>query len=374
MIVETASWRANEGWRPAMPAPDGPGSLVLVFADAAVAAHPDRPLSELAAAWDGHAVLGCSTGGQVHGAELLDATLVATVVRFATTTVRAAHVEVARAGGSRRAGRELAERLDDPSLAAVLVVADGLTVNGSALLTGIGDVAGSVPVFGGLAADGQRFDWTWTLVGTETVGNHASAVGFYGDDLELGFGAGSGWRPFGPERLVTSSFGHVLHELDGRPAATVYHDYLGDRAGDLPGAAMFFPLELRDLDDRTVLRTPVGVDPDSASLSFAGDVPQGAGARLLRASTADLAHGATLAAKEAHLGGDELALAVSCCGRRHLMGERTEDELDAVAAALDPGTPLVGFYAYGALSAADGQLQNQTMTITTMRERSEGSR
>lgn len=354
--------------------PDGREAMVLAFADTTVADHPADPIGELARLWpEGH-LLGCSTAGQAIGARLGDDALVVTVVRFDTTAVVSAHVDLELSGGSRRAGRRLAEQLARPGLRGAFVLSDGLAVNGTALAAGFADILPDLPVSGGLAGDGDRFERTWTVVDGEPRSGWVSAVGFVGDDIEIGHGSGGGWDIFGPERVVTRSFGNVLYELDGQSVLGLYREYLGPSAKDLPGAAMFFPLQVRDLDERAMVRTVLHVDDADGSMTFGGDIPQGATAQLMRASTDNLVHGAHLAAKQASLGDDELAIAVSCVGRRMVLGERTDEELEAALDAFTDGMPMVAFYAYGELSPGDGvngvnDLHNQTMTITTLRER-----
>jgi hypothetical protein len=70
--------------------------------------------------------------------------------------------------------------------------------------------------------------------------------------------------------------------------------------------------------------------------------------------------------------GPQLAVAISCVGRRLVLGERTEEEIEATLEALAPGAELVGFYSYGEIGPhAEGfcDLHNQTMTVTTIGER-----
>jgi hypothetical protein len=66
------------------------------------------------------------------------------------------------------------------------------------------------------------------------------------------------------------------------------------------------------------------------------------------------------------------SILVSCIGRRLLMGQRTVEEVEAVAAELGAETFQLGFYSYGEISphATSGlcELHNQTMTITTLAE------
>ena len=45
-----------------------------------------------------------------------------------------------------------------------------------------------------------------------------------------------------------------------------------------------------------------------------------------------------------------LALAISCVGRRLVLGARTEEETEAALEALPPGSHQIGFYSYGEIS------------------------
>jgi hypothetical protein len=112
-------------------------------------------------------------------------------------------------------------------------------------------------------------------------------------------------------------------------------------------------------------------------MTFAGDVPEGWVAQLMRGHFARLATGAANAAVQARNesgngDGEKAAILVSCIGRRLLMGQHCVDEVEAAGTELGPETKRVGFYSYGEISphAASGvsELHNQTMTITVFRE------
>jgi hypothetical protein len=380
MIAATATWAAGSGWSPGLPVPpddsvESDRVVAIAFADRAAITHPDQPLAQLAAAWSGRSLVGCSTAGQVLGDRVLDHSVVVVTLRFASATVRCAHADLARSGSARRAGRELAEALAVPGLAAVLVLADGLSVNGTALAEGVADVLPDVPLAGALAADGDRFERTTTIVDGALVEGHATALGIVGDGVELGFGSQTGWQAFGPDRLVTRSFGNVLYELDGAPASDVYahylHHALGGAPNALPNAAWWLPLAVSDLDGRTVLRTARALHETEGSLTFTGDVAQGSTVRLGSATVDGLVHAAEIAAKEASTGHDEVVLVFGSAGRRALLGERSEDELAAVAAAVTPGATIVGFYGFGELAPVDGcnDVRDQSMTIVAIGER-----
>jgi hypothetical protein len=173
----------------------------------------------------------------------------------------------------------------------------------------------------------------------------------------------------------------VLFELDNEPALDLYERYLGEDAAGLPSTALLFPLRIYDPahPEQDIVRTILGIDHAQRSMTFAGDVPEGWIAQLMRGNFDRLAAGAAQAAREAqahldaaHHGGDQVALLVSCIGRRLLMGQNTLDEVEAAGGELATHAKRIGFYSYGEISphrvSGVSQLHNQTMTITTISE------
>jgi hypothetical protein len=379
MQVDTFQYRPNSGFSPSLPSDlDSPRTLVLVFAAPELGDRPEL-FTALKAKFPLGTVMGCSTAGEIAGLRLSDHSLSVAVVRFSSTDIRLATAEVGAVGESYDAACLLASQLTSPGLRAVLVLSDGLRVNGSELARGFkGTLPQNVAVTGGLAADGSRFERTWVVANGVVADGIVVAVGLYGDQVQIGHGSRGGWDVFGPERIVTRSTSNVLYELDGKPALELYKRYLGDRVSELPASALLFPLSLRiNGDAHGVVRTILGVNEDEQSLTFAGEIPQGAKASLMRANVDRLIHGAAQAATHSRKELDEsqptLAIAISCVGRRLVLGERTEEEIEATLDALPAGSHQVGFYSYGELCPQDGgsccDLHNQTMTMTTISER-----
>jgi len=376
MHVSVFSHLATTGWSaPLDAALDSDNTLVIAFGASGLLDAP-RPVEDVLAAYPRARVLGCSTSGEVHGTRIHDDSLVVAVARFDDVGLREASAPVASAADSFAAGESIARQLHADDLRAVLVFSDGLLVNGSELVRGLNAVLPpEVVVSGGLAGDGDRFQRTWVLDQRRIRAGCVSAVGLYGAALRVGHGSKGGWDTFGVERKVTRSEGNVLYELDGRPALALYKEYLGDRASELPAAALLFPLTLRadTANDRRLVRTILAVDEAKQSMTFAGDIPQGWFAQLMYANFDRLVDGAGSAATAA-LGEQEdnvLAIAVSCVGRRLVLGDRAEEEVEATADVLPRTAMQVGFYSYGELSPLAGgkcELHNQTMTLTTLAE------
>lgn len=380
MLNRLLRFDPQTGWSAPLPADlDSPDTLVLAFA----AVPPDqaaRALAEVRRAMPQAWLLGCSTSGEILGAGVHDGGLTLCVTRFEHTRVRVAGAPLTGDEASLRAGTALAQALAAPDLAAVFVLSDGLSTNGSALVRGLRDALPcGVLVTGGLAGDGDRFSHTWVVQGDQPRAGWATAVGLYGQRLRAGHGCDGGWSDFGLERRVTRSRDNVLYELDGQPALALYKRYLGERASGLPGTALLFPLAIRRPDDtagETLVRTILAVDEPAQSMTFAGDVPEGSVARLMRASTDRLVDSAGLAGHRASQdvarGTPALALSVSCVGRRLVLGERTDEEVEMVLDAMPPGVVHAGFYSYGeiapSLAGGAADLHNQTMTVTVLHE------
>lgn len=356
---------------------DSEQTLVMMFGASELIDSP-APIERVVKAFPRSTVIGCSTSGEIHGTCIHDDSLVVAVAKFERTTLRLACAQIGSAETSCDTGADIAQRLQAEDLRAVLMLSDGLAVNGSELVRGVNRVLPpSVAFTGGLAGDGARFTRTWIIADRRATPGYVAAVGLYGDAVQVGHGSKGGFDAFGVERRVTRSRGKVVYELDGKPALAVYKQYLGDRAAALPASGLHFPFTVRAdrNDDKRLVRTILAVDEDSQSLTFAGDMPEGTYAQLMHSNFDRLIQGAGEAAVSSRSGtaaaGAALAIAVSCVGRRLVLGERTEEEIEATLDALPPSTQQVGFYSYGEISpfaSGHSDLHNQTMTMTTICE------
>src|SRR5438105_6845375 len=230
MELSTFYYKPDTGWSvPAFPMLDSEQSLVLVFAAPEYMEHT-APLEDLRRAYPRSRVVGCSTAGEIAGTRVHDASLSVAVVRFAHTSLAVASATISKTD-SFASGAQLAREFDPAGLRALLVLSDGLDVNGSELVRGISAVLKKqVIVVGGLAGDGNRFERTWVLCDDKPRQGAVVAVGFYGERICVGQGSRGGWDAFGPERRITRSHANVLYELDGKPALALYKEYLGKHA------------------------------------------------------------------------------------------------------------------------------------------------
>ena len=379
MKTEQMFWTAEKGWSSGLPGVlGGKAQLVLVFGSTGVLRERGI-IEEVRRAYPGARLFGCSTAGEIVDTRVLDSTLVVTAVQFEGTRIEGARVRLDEVGESFAAGRRLAQQIEQEGLTLVLVLSDGLRVNGSELVAGLTQhLPPDVAITGGLAGDGARFEQTLVLCDDVPEQGVIGVVGLYGDQLRVGYGSLGGWDSFGPERLITRAQGNVLYELDGKSALQLYKTYLGDHARGLPATALLFPLSVRGEEGaEPVVRTILSIDEREQSMTFAGDLPEGAYARLMKANFDQLVDGATDAARMSYEAvgsvSPDLAILISCVGRKLVLKQRIEEEVESVREILGERPALTGFYSYGEISpftpGARCELHNQTMTITTFSER-----
>ncbi len=376
MRTEQCQWFSADGWKPKAPGLLGTSAqLVLVFGDFRHAAAKDR-LASLSGLYPKALLFGCSSAGEINGADLRDGSLVVTAAAFEHTEVVAGGVTVNGPGGSFDAGAHVVASLPASGLRHVFVLAPGnLLINGD-LVSGVNSALPSgVTVSGGFAGAGGEVHGSSVWRGGEPEQSSVVALGLYGDRLRVGRGVGGEWHPFGPERRVTRSVGEAIYEFDRLSALELYKQYLGEHAAELPFAGLRFPIGLRMREsDPWSPCVITGIDEKNGSLSLDRKVREGASARFMLGSVENLIEGAGAAGRESResLGvPPQLAVAMSCYGRRIILGERTEEELEMVREFMD-SAPMTGFYSYGEISrnpdGALAELYNQTMTVTTLAE------
>jgi hypothetical protein len=323
-------------------------------------------------------LVGCSTAGEIIGTEVHDNSLILTAVEFEKTKVNSVICKIESSKDSFVVGKELASKLNAPDLVHVFVLSDGLNVNGSSLVAGLSsELAKNIAVTGGLAGDGAAFENTLIVSNQVVSSNLVIAIGLYSKELSVGYGSLGGWDIFGPERIVTKSVGNVLYELDGKSALTLYKEYLGEHSKELPASGLRFPLSIRaSKDDKSVVRTILGISEEDKSITFAGDIPEGAFAQLMKANFDRLIDGAINAAEATREAVNDLdadlAILISCVGRKIVLQQRIEEEVEGVEEVLGGNTVITGFYSYGEISpftkGNNCELHNQTMTITAFKE------
>jgi hypothetical protein len=367
-------------WNTAIAAPgfdNNKCNLVLVFGSRECIADP-ACFEKVKQDYPHAAILLSSTSGEIMGNSVYDDSAVVTAIQFEQTLVRTAITNINNHSNSYDTGKFLLEKLQGKDLMHIFVVSDGTHINGSELVAGFNEKNSmNIPVTGGLAGDAALF--IKTLVGLNEIPSegNVAAIGFYGQHLKIGHGSVGGWDEFGRERSITKSVKNVLYEIDNRSALDLYKEYLGPYVDELPGSALLFPLSLRVAgSSENLVRTILSIDEKEKTMTFAGNIPEGSKVRLMKANFDNLIDGSSRAAQYSFVKLREqkpdLALLISCVGRKIILQERIEEEVEAAKDIFGNNTVISGFYSYGEISPftenTKCELHNQTMTITTLSE------
>ena len=341
MIVAQKHWTSNGGWKDVKAAEfPSPPQLVLVFGGREVVKSSER-FAEIKNIYPDAHILSCSTSGEITDSTVTDDSISLTAILFEKSYLKFVQATINAASESRDKGKELATGIPHEGLKHALVFSEGLKVNGTALVEGlVRYLPPEVAVTGGLVGDADKFLETAVGLDEPAKSGNMVLVGVYGNAIKVGYGSLGGWDTFGPERTITKSEGNVLYELDGKPALSLYKEYLGDKAKELPSSGLLFPLGLELKNEKgekeEVVRTLLAVDDEKQSMTFAGNMPVGIKTKLMKANFERLIDGAGGAAEmslmNSSMNNPGLAILISCVGRKLVLKARVEEEIEAVSA------------------------------------------
>lgn len=351
-------------------------NLVLAFGER-MCLEKNKPYQHLRSLFPSADIVISSTSGEIFNDLVHDGTIIVTAIEFEKTIIRTTQIDIHHHLESESAGKHLAQNLLSDDLTAIFILSDGSNVNGSALIASLKEETNNKTfISGGLAGDEIRFEKTLVGLNENPQSGKIVGIGFYSKSLQIGYGTRGGWEGYGPEREVTASEYNVLYTIDDRAALDIYKEYLGKYAADLPGTALLFPISIRISDnDEPLVRTILSIDEVNKSMTFAGDVPKGALVRFMKANMDCLIDASAKAASksaESFEIAPELAILVSCVGRRLVLGQRIDEEVEATRDIFGNKTIITGFYSYGEICPKNAyspcELHNQSMTITTFSE------
>lgn len=357
----------------------GPPDMLWVFG--AISYDQQRLLEGIRSVAAGVPLIGCTTDGELSSSGLTEDSVV--VLGLASDDIQF-HTAYATSlsQDSYLAGIAIGEAFKNSNCRYIQIFSDGLTGNAGKIIDGIQAVLGKdIVIAGGTSGDGGMFVRTFQYHHDRILTDSIVAVALAGN-FSFGTGVGCGWFPVGTAKLVTKSNGNVLHELDGQPALQVYEKFLGRYASRLPAVGVEYPLGLLpsrmddDEDGYFLCRATMGVDRDSKSIIFAGDIPQGSLVKMTMGNENDVIEAARKATEDAlaemKTGSGEIqAEAVflySCMARKIVLGSRTNEEVSEVRKIVGNEVPIIGFYTYGEYSPAKKRNQsffhNETVTLT----------
>lgn len=227
---------------------------------------------------------------------------------------------------------------------------DGLHLTGSKIVEAMQqELAGKIPVFGGITSDNLKFEQTYQFYQQEVCTDAITMLIFSGK-LLFAAGIGNGWRSLSKPKKVTRAENNILYEIDGKPALEFYQYYLNDSAPSLK-----YPLAVfDDNSDKFYLRVPTAHDNTLDSVQFFADIPQGATVQIMETDAEDILNSSQTSITNAlrdYPGTEPAAvLLFSCATRSNILGTKAEEEYQAIASCLNSTCPSIGFYTYGEIA------------------------
>ncbi|MBW1775738.1 MAG: FIST C-terminal domain-containing protein, partial [Deltaproteobacteria bacterium] len=227
--------------------------------------------------------------------------------------------------------------------------------------------ANRIPIFGGASGDYFRWESNYQIA-NDRVFTDSIALAFLESEILFGMGMAHGYLPTTKRALVTKATGHVVNELDGRPAAKVVGEILGVPlkefvSRDFPLSK--FPFGATDVYGNSLLNVPERVLKDG-SIQFGTIMSTDQVITLMQGEDEDIV-GAGLSAyekaiRQGGLGKPALALMLSCSLR--ISGGRKTSEVKRIRE--NSSVPMCGFYSFGEKGLSDDGLPvfgNQSVSM-----------
>jgi hypothetical protein len=255
----------------------------------------------------------------------------------------------------------------------LVVCHDGLAGKEEATISGIVDVTRSsaIKIVGASAGDDLMYKKTFVYA-DKAYTDAVACLGLAGG-IKMGVGMRNAFRPMEEKyAFVTKSDGRLVHEINGRPAAEVY--------------AEFVEKDVDELDDSIFMSHPVGIvdtggeywnvrSPQrvmDGKLIFYSNVPKGSGLTLLetdRNAMIDSIKDATEDAIRAARVDEVAGVAIFNCILRHQLTKvygTQKEEIEAVRSIVGD-RPMIGFSTYGETGMSPtGTVGHHNQTVTTI--------
>ncbi len=348
---ERDPWAAARELHAAIGAPDA--VLTIVFCS------PDYDRGGLAAAlratFGDAAVVGCTTAGEITPEGYVEGAL--TGVSFAGAGFHAATVRIDRLAALELATCETAtaralEELTSscgaiPSAgdAFGFLLVDGLAAKEEALVAGLYGSLGAIPLFGGSAADGRRFEKTW-LYHDGAFRSDCALLTLISPGVPFMVFKTEGFVPSTTKMVVTAAdlSRRVVTELDGEPAAAEYARRVGVPVLELAPEVFASHPVVVTIGGQTFVRSIQKVN-DDGSLTFLCAIDEGIVLTLARGIDMLENLEAAFARLEADLGGKPSVVLGCDCILRFLEAGRVG--VRARIGAVLQANNVVGFATYG---------------------------
>ena len=321
----------------------------------------EKILTYLSNTFNKAVIITASTDGEIANDKVLTNATVVAISTFENTQLRIAYTDMPK---SFDAGKELAKKVCTPDTKLLIAFANGLKCNGEEFLNGIYSLAPQVIIAGGLTGDNARFERCFVGINNVVYDKGAVAVTLNSKNLQVNNLYSFGWQTIGLKHTVTKADKNRVYTIDGITAVAFYKKYLGeDIASFLPNTGIEFPLIIKDKNFKKA--RAITAKHEDESLSFAGNVPEGATVYLGIGEANKILSNPL---KRLHNFNVETFFIYSCMARRRFLPQRISEEIKPFTTI----APTSGFFTYGEFYTHDKpELLNQTLTAVALSESNE---
>lgn len=211
----------------------GPFSLIVLFVS------PQTDIAQFHArlrkVFPSTRIMGCTTAGEISANGYDSGTIVATafpVEHFGVETILIPDLDNCASrdlvAGLIRARQALAQRYPKWPYEFAFLLVDGLSVKEDELTSALASGIGPVPLFGGSAGDGVRFQETFVMTGDERLQN-AAVLAFVRTDCRVSVFNFDHLKPTETRMVVTEAdpANRIVRQINAEPAAREYARLLG---------------------------------------------------------------------------------------------------------------------------------------------------
>ncbi len=332
--------------------------LAIVFST--IHYSPDKTFPVLQKILNKAPVIGCSTAGiilpnaiKTRGIGVL--TITSDEINFGLGSIESIDSHNTRESGTILAQTCLTN-FGKQSRQAFLFFADSHLKDNSVLLSGIQDVLGNVfPIVGAGSCDDFHFSDTFQMCDDKVLTNSAAGL-ILGGHLSVGISGRHGWRPLGKPRRINKTLGNIIKVIDGKKAASLYYEFLGEDAKSLGSTklgqmAILYPLGIYiEGSPEYLIRNAIAIQKDG-SIICQGEVPEGARVHIMLGNKESCQQAAIEAAEEARKNlfekKPQLIIIIESMARLKLLGRMAFQEIQKIKNIFGHNVPIFGMYANG---------------------------
>jgi len=324
-------------------------------------------------------ITGCTSNGIINSKGVNNSVIAITALKFTNSSVALYTINLSPDScATFECGSKFINKIEQDNLKHIFLLSDQHLLIEQEFLDGMNaNSDAAVSITGGLSSNSEFDDSKGLIINGKLDTNKAIAVAFYGESLKVGYHAVAGWNSYGSEHLVTNSSEKKILEIDDQPALDWYNSHFNENdIKKIKNIGIKYPIKIRNSENTSpVLRSPEHFDESDKSINLLSDISKGSYIRVMKADKDRVINGAENAAKkiiENYNHQHELAILISCKGRKLLLNGSTSEEVEAVVDQFPESTITTGFYSNGEISPfykkTKCSYHNLTMCITTISE------